>query len=235
MNKNVSAIVYIVFISVFVTSCGVSKENSIKPATTMESTTSNASSANGTTGAASETNETATQSNDATGANTGTNKSGSEPNAVEPLEVKDFTVTDGKNVITLDTPYKDFKMDEEEKETDNSYVGETISGEFTYKNYMHQYKDFDIYVSNAYHNTKNRHVDEYYITQITLNTPAYKTARGIAVGAELDDVEGMYGEGRKVEDYENLSLVYGLNEMELSFDIDENQKVQTITLNIVVE
>ncbi|WP_040950090.1 hypothetical protein [Gorillibacterium massiliense] len=154
-----------------------------------------------------------------------------EPIGIASLDLKDFAVTDGKTTILLDTPFKDFQTSEAETPLDNNYVGETTSGDSVYKNYMHEYADFDLYTSNADYDTKNRSFDEYFITQISLKTAAFKTARGISVGVNLDDIVRLYGSGNKVESEGSTSVVYRLNDMQLSFDMDDAQRVQSITLN----
>lgn len=160
----------------------------------------------------------------------------SEPKTIETIRTKDFAVTDGKNIITLDMPYNtDFDIGYEEKKSDNNYVGETTSGNVTYKNYSHEFDDFTIYDSNAYYDTKNRDFDEYYITQISLNTPNFKTLRGITIGATVGEVVNLYGEGKKIDNDGNVSLSYRFKDMQLSFYFGKDQKVQNIILSIVVE
>lgn len=154
---------------------------------------------------------------------------------IKPLEALDFTVTDGKNSIRLDSPYKEFKIDKPEEKLDNNYVGETYSGEFVYKTYMHKYADFDLYVSNANYNLKNRNFDEYYISQITLKNSNFKTLRGITIGSKVEDINNVYGLGEKSAADGKTILIYTFNDMEMSFAIDENQKVQDVVLRIVVK
>lgn len=154
---------------------------------------------------------------------------------IKPLELLDFSVSDTKNSIRLDSPYKEFKIDKPEEKLENNYVGETYSGEFVYKTYMHKYADFDLYVSNANYNLKNRNFDEYYITQITLKNSTFKTYRGISIGSKVEDINKAYGPGEKsTVDGKNV-LIYTLNDMEMSFTIDENQKVQDVVLRIIVK
>lgn len=215
----------ILSICILLTSCDVKIDNNPNTSSAIESKINARSKTTDNTIEALRTNEKTIQKN----------TTSHESKSDEPLDIKDFTVTVGENDITLDTPYKDLKLDKEEKKIDNNYVGETTSGDTTYKNYMHQFNDFDIYVSNSYYDTKNRNFDEYYITQIMLKTSAFKTARGITVGAAIDEVVNLYGEGKKVESNGNVSLAYRLKDMEISFAIDKEQKVQSIILNIVVE
>lgn len=154
---------------------------------------------------------------------------------IYPLEVLDFSVSDTKNSIRLDSPYKEFKIDKPEDKIDNNYVGETYSGEFVYKTYMHKYTDLDLYVSNANYNLKNRNFDEYYITQIALKNSTFKTYRGINIGSKVEDISKAYGLGEKSTVDGKTVIIYSLNDMEMLFTIDENQKVQDIVLRIIVK
>jgi len=163
------------------------------------------------------------------------NQSSNPTKDIKPLEALDFSVSDTKNRISLDFPYKEFKIDKPEEKIDNNYVGETYSGEFVYKIYMHKYADFDLIVSNANYNLKNRNFDEYYITQIILKNSTFKTYRGIPIGSKVEDINKAYGQGEKSTADGKTVLNYTLNDMEMSFIIDENQKVQDVVLRIIVK
>ena len=163
------------------------------------------------------------------------NQSSNPTKDIKPLEALDFSVSDTKNSIRLDSPYKGFKIDKPEEKIDNNYVGETYSGEFIYKNYMHKYADFDLCDSNKNYNLKNRNFDEYYITQITLKNSTFKTYRGITIGSKVEDINKAYGQGEKSTADGKTVLNYTLNDMEMSFTIDENQKVQDVVLRIIVK
>lgn len=91
------------------------------------------------------------------------------------------------------TEFKELKLDKPEKKVENNYVGESVSGDFVYKYYMHQYDDFDLYVSNANYNLKGKKFDNRYVSQITLkNKSDFRTARGIVVGAALKEILDNY-------------------------------------------
>lgn len=156
-------------------------------------------------------------------------------NYVKPLEKSDFSVSDGRDIIYLDTPYSELDIDIPEEETGNSYIGETYSGEFVYKNYIHVFGPFDLYVSNANYNLKGRNFDEYYITQITLKNSDFRTPRGITVGTDAEDIYRAYGRGTQVEEDGRTVLIYTLDDMEISFTIDEEQKVRDVILRIIVD
>ncbi len=154
---------------------------------------------------------------------------------IKPLEASDFTITDGEISIKLDSPYKEFKIDMPEEKLDNNYVGETYSGEYIYKTYIHKFADFDLYVSNLNYNFKDRNFDEYYITQITLKNLNFVTLRGITIGSNVEDINNAYGPAEKSIIDGKTILIYKLNDMEMSFRIGENQKVQDVILRIVVK
>lgn len=162
-------------------------------------------------------------------------QSSNSTNEIKPLVYLDFSVSDSKNSIKLDTPYHEFKIDYPEEELDNYYVGETYLGEYVYKTYMHKYAEFDLYVSNTNYNLKNRNFDEYYITQITLSNSSFNTDRGITIGSKIEDINKFYGPGEKSTVDGKTVLIYTLNDMELSFTFDDNQKVQDLVLRIVVK
>ncbi|MTI47348.1 MAG: hypothetical protein FH761_05885 [Firmicutes bacterium] len=148
---------------------------------------------------------------------------------------EDFIVTDGKNTIVLDTPYKDFEISKEEIELQNNYVGEIPIGDYVYKYYIHKFEDFNIYVSNAYYDRKNRDFNEYFISQINLENNNFKTARGISLDSTYDDIIELYGEGTKEYQEGSSFIIYRLDDKELSFEIDENRNIKNITLRVIVE
>ena len=149
----------------------------------------------------------------------------------ESLKTEDFSVSDGKTAIILDSPFGDFKTDLPEEETGNNYVGEEYSGSFAYKVYQHSYADFDLYTSNRNFNLKGRNFDDYYIAQITLKSSNFKTYRGIAIGSDAEDVIKAYGPGEETNDDGMISLLYSFEDMRLEFFI-LNQRVQNITVYI---
>lgn len=88
---------------------------------------------------------------------------------------------------------------------------------------------------NTNYNLKNRNFDEYYITQITLKNSTFKTYRGITIGLKAEDIIKAYGQVEKSTENGETVLNYTLNDMEMSFTIDENQKVKNVVLSIVME
>ncbi|MDP4178465.1 MAG: hypothetical protein Q8900_09030 [Bacillota bacterium] len=154
---------------------------------------------------------------------------------IKPLGEKDFVVTDGVDTITLDMLYKNFKTNKQEVKQDTDYVGDVTSGEYVYKYYMHAYNDFNIYISNVNYNLKNRSIDDRYITEITLKNSNFKTKRDISVSSNLEDIINAYGNGKKmIIDDNSFSESYQYKDMELTFIIDKQNKVNTIVLKINV-
>lgn len=157
-------------------------------------------------------------------------------NVPKPINEDDFSITDGKNVISLYMTFKDLKLNKTELKVDNNYVGETKSNGFVYKYYMHQYDEFDLYVSNVNYNFKSKNFDDRYISQITLKKKSdFKTPRGITIGSTLKEVDEAYGQVTiKKEDGKDI-VEYQLNDMDLKFFIDSNQKVSSIMIYIIVK
>ena len=167
---------------------------------------------------------------------------GIDPNKqIESMNEEDLTVTDGTNMITLDSLYDTFETTEEEINTNNSednYVGEIPVGEYIYKTYSHRYKDFEIYTSNMNYPYNEDDIDTYYITQIDLTSSKYMTARGASVGVDIDEVYDLYGEGKLTSDTDETNntdkeLIYQFNNYELSFTYDGQGVVKKITLVVL--
>jgi hypothetical protein len=155
-------------------------------------------------------------------------------NIILPLETEDFSVSDGTNIISLGFPYTDLKMDLVKKEIDNNYVGEIYFEEYTYKYYCHEYDDFDLYTSNINYNIKGNDFDEFYISQIDLKTPAFKTYRGVTIGSSAEELTSIYGLGEEIIEDGDATIVYALNNMKIEFGIDKNQKIQEISLYVFI-
>lgn len=91
-------------------------------------------------------------------------------------------------------------------------------------------KNFDIFVSNLNYNYKNRIFDEYYITQITIKNSTFKTHRGITIGSDIAEIIKAYGYGDERTEDDNTYLIYSMDDKELQFTIDENQKVKGMVM-----
>ena len=161
---------------------------------------------------------------------------------IKPLNESDFTVTDGVNTITLDSSYNNFETTETEINTGDSednFVGEITVGEYNYKTYFHQFNDFKIYISNTNYPYKNDDQDTYYVTQIDLLSNKFITTRGVYVGAKIDEVLEMYGEGEKISDTDDQEenndqeLIYQFDNYVLSFIYNNEEVVDQISLYVL--
>ncbi|WP_310602519.1 hypothetical protein [Anaerosporobacter sp.] len=124
--------------------------------------------------------------------------SGNVPKEIVPMNASDLAVTDGENMVLLDSLYDGFETTEEEIETEtseNHFVGEIYVDEYVYKTYFHQFKDFEIYTSNTEYPLKGEDMHTYHIRQISLLTDKYRTARGAYIGIDIKEVLELYGEG----------------------------------------
>lgn len=165
-----------------------------------------------------------------------TTKSNLTTTNYKPLTENDFAITDGKNIISLYMVFGDLKLDKTEKKVENNFVGETLSGDYVYKYYMHQYDDFDLYVSNANYNLKGKNFDDRYISQITLKSKsAFKTPRGITVGSTMKEVLSAYGQASVKNENGNDFIKYESDDMGLNIYFDSNQTVSNIVINIIVK
>lgn len=153
-----------------------------------------------------------------------------------PLKENDFAITDGINKISLYMAFGDLKLDKTEKKVENRYVGETLSGDYVYKSYMHEYDVFDLYVSNTNYNLKGRNFDDRYISQITLKGKSdFKTPRGITVGSTMKEVLSAYGQTAVKSVNGNDFIEYVFDDMGLNIYFDSNQTVSNIVINIIVK
>lgn len=214
--KKVS-LIFIIIISVLLNACSTSTSNNMQGKQSSNTNSINNSDASKIENKTSNTNEIC-----------------NDKEKIKQLDGKDFIVTDGIDTIYLDAPYKNFKTSKQEINQDNNYVGDVTSGEYKYKYYFHKYNDFVIYDSNANYNLKNRKFDEFYITQITLNNSNFKTARGISIEQNLTDVINAYGDGNQTKDNNITTYFYQYKDMQLSFVINQENKITGIILNISV-
>ncbi|WP_310603871.1 hypothetical protein [Anaerosporobacter sp.] len=161
------------------------------------------------------------------------------PKEIAPINASDFAITDGENLVLLDSLYDDFETPEEEIEKGasvNNYVGEVYVGEYVYKTFYHNFKDFNIYTSNTNYTFRGVDFDTYYITQIDLRTDKYKTARGAYIGIDIKEVLELYGEGEIIsDDYDEkacMRLMYQYENYLLSFVYNDKDVVFRIVLSV---
>lgn len=152
---------------------------------------------------------------------------------INPIELSDFIVTNGDSIIKLDYPYNKFEIDLPEITLENNYVGEIYVGDIVYKTYMHKYDDFTLYTSNLNYNLKDRKFDDYYITQITLKTPEFKTMRGVRIGSSIEEIKNSYGDLIQKISNDKSKVIYDFEDKELVFIIGVSNKVEEIILRVV--
>ncbi len=148
---------------------------------------------------------------------------GSAPVAVKntgSLKASDFSITDGKETISLDSSFKNFKTSSEELAVDDHADGEVMFNNVTYKYFVYRYNDFNLYTSNAHYDLKKRNAEDQYISNIILKNQNYRTPRGVGIGSDLESIKQAYGEGRKTFRNDKACIVYQLNDMELAFSFD---------------
>ena len=173
-----------------------------------------------------------------------------EEKKIKPMNESDLTVTDGVNMITLDSLYYDFETTEKEKienASENNYVGEIYSEDDTmYKVFIHIYNDFTIYTANINYDYKEVDYDTYYIMQIDIDGGEYETARGVHIGDTKEDIYKVYGEESKEDkdketnpnskildnsDYQiKEEIEYNYKNYALLFSIDQDDIIRVISL-----
>lgn len=158
-----------------------------------------------------------------------------EREIISPLTHSDFSITDGDNIVKIDSAYDDFEVNLVEMDYENNYVGVKYNGDYAYKTYVHEYVDFILYTSNTNYNIKDRDFDSYYITQITLKTPEFKTLRGLGIGSSLDEIKNLYGEYLEEVVDGRLNAIYVLEDKKLSFVIDKSNIIVEVYLTVIVE
>ncbi|EDO6206432.1 hypothetical protein RJM13_004373 [Salmonella enterica] len=97
---------------------------------------------------------------------------------------------------------------------------------------MHSYKDISLVSSNANYDKRQYTIDDdYIISAINLETPAYSTLRGIKVGDHADKVFKAYPANQAHITPEKIS--YTLGDMYLDFTLKAN-KVASINMGISI-
>lgn len=110
------------------------------------------------------------------------------------INIIDFIVIKNKEWIGIGSFYSNKLYGIDEDETGSSYIGDfpnAVGG--LYKYTMHSYKDISLISSNANYDKRKYTIDDdYIISAINLETPAYSTLRGIKVGDPADKVFKAY-------------------------------------------
>lgn len=168
-------------------------------------------------------------------------------NLAGPLETVDFSINNTENTVALGTLYEQIKSNETEYGLNEiRFTGEMLSNdnEFSYRVYEFIFTDFDMQVSVKTINTNSVYLYDPYlldedtsqfekfpITNITLKTSAFKTHRGITTGSHIDDIIKEYGYGEESREDNKIFISYTLDNMKISFELDNNQIVQKVVLH----
>lgn len=152
----------------------------------------------------------------------------------QPKKREEFTIksSESDERIALDSRFSELKTESPQIAIENNYVGEIASGFHQYKYFMYKFEDFDLYVSNLKYNEKDRHFDDYYISQITLTTNRYETWRGIKIGMGYDDVVALYGEIEEMSIDSRIGLKYKDSGYEIIFVVSDVNVIESIILSI---
>ncbi len=152
---------------------------------------------------------------------------------VKPLGTADFIATDGENAIVLGYPMDDFSIAlEGGKELEGTNVGYIYleepdnNGIDTFKLFVRETEDFAIYTSNVGGKDMYRGFDDYYIYQIDLISPKYKTLRGVKVGDSKESVLALYGDDFEEEIVDNTWISYYFNNKRLSFVFNDDELLE---------
>ncbi|MBX4652847.1 hypothetical protein [Klebsiella michiganensis] len=149
------------------------------------------------------------------------------------INIIDFIVIKNKKWIGVGSFYSNKLSGIDEDETGSSYIGDfpnTVGG--LYKYTRHSYKDISLVSSNANYDKRQYTIDdEYIISAINLETPAYSTLRGIKVGDPADNVFKAYPADQAQITPEKIS--YTLGDMYLDFTLKAN-KVASINMGIPI-
>lgn len=149
------------------------------------------------------------------------------------INIIDFIVIKNKKWIGIGSFYSNKLSGIDEDETGSSYIGDfpnAVGG--LYKYTMHIYKDISLVSSNANYDKRQYTIDDdYIISAINVETPAYSTLRGIKVGDPADKVFKAYPVNQAQITPEKIS--YTLGDMYLDFTLKAN-KVASINMGIPI-
>lgn len=153
-------------------------------------------------------------------------------NSVSPLTSMDYSVLIKGEAFSLGNNWDALKKNKAGEELSENYVGEMEVDGVSYKFFQHDYKGYSIFSSNIFYNKNGRDIDDYVISQISLNdTSDIKTYRGVKIGDSLTSVLKKYGSGKEDNSDGEKWVDYQSGEKILSFQI-EGGKVINIMMAI---
>jgi len=147
------------------------------------------------------------------------------------LKSTDFTVNINNHPVSLGDKWSDETQKQVGAQISENFVGDVPAVDTSYKYYQHKYDGFEFYTANLFWQKEQRDIDSYLIAQITINTPAIKTARGVGPGDSEDVLVSKYGQGT-VDDSDNQHwLYYDADNKRMSFQL-EHKKISHIMMTI---
>jgi hypothetical protein len=145
--------------------------------------------------------------------------------SIKPINENDYIISKQNNRIELDTNYSDLEMDLLEINMEQNYVREVVEEEYTYQYYQQRFHGIVIYTSNLYYNEKERDINDYYISQITVTSSEFETSRGVKIGNTYNNIINVYGKdgieesGSIIYKYKDKNLKFNFNDMDLLSEI----------------
>ncbi len=139
------------------------------------------------------------------------------------LKNSDFALVFNDETIALDAPFESFSTASKVMDVSDHDLGEVEVGAYRFHSYNYAYDDFEIYVSNALYDQKQRDEESLYISQIDAKTDKVKTPRGITIGSSLDDITEAYGHGSILEEEDHEEIFFDYYEKNLTFILKDSK------------
>lgn len=147
------------------------------------------------------------------------------------VNAADFELTINNQKVSLENYWNDLVKKRLGAQESEAFVGDVPAGNNSYKYYQHNYRGFSIYTSNLEWDKQHRDVDSYIIAQITIDSPAIKTSRGVTVGTSKEFLVRKYGKGTVDTSDEQYWIYYDGEGRKISFQL-EGGKVSHIMMVI---
>lgn len=147
------------------------------------------------------------------------------------VNAADFDLTIKNQKVSLGNTWNDLIKKRLGAQESDAFVGDVPVGNSSYKYYQHNYRGFSIYTSNLEWDKQHRDVDTYIIAQITIDSPAIKTSRGVTVGTSKEVLVRKYGKGTVDSSDEQYWIYYDGERKRISFQL-EGGKVSHIMMVI---
>lgn len=148
--------------------------------------------------------------------------------AIKPLSKEDYRLTDGEMVVALDDLYDSLTLEI----TEQFHLRDDDTTGVVYAHYAVETLGFGMIINNVGYDLLNEPAGTYYVEQLDIGDPTYKTPRGITLGSTKEEVEAVYGEGEDTSRYAYNCRSYSFQEMNMSIYYDENDKVENVIMGI---